>query len=322
MQRLCEIRQRFHRNLSAAAQTYGKGVLFQWSPDCQTAFESLKQALIVSPVLAMPTDEDVYVLDTDASNHSIGAVVSQIQGGEERVIAYGSRTYNQAEVNYCTTRKELLAVVYFMKLFKQYLLGREFLVRTDHAALIWLQKTPDMMGQQARWQERLQEFSFNIQHRPGNKHGNADALSRRSCRRPGCCLPAKDDKEEEVMSSDMSRTDVLSVGVDEVTIRRTVAAATVDRQPLETTRTTEGSLETIQEEPWSPPDVRKTEHSLGQNIRPSSSTQEATELKRREWVASAPKRVQVTASRAATDVLATGSGVLPVWKTGTSGNAR
>ena len=110
-------------------------------------------------------------------------------------------------------------MVYFMKLFKQYLLGRDFLVRTDHAALIWLQKTPEMMRQQARWQERLQEFSLKIQDRPRNKHGNADALSRRPRRRPGCCLPAEDDKEEEVTSSDTSRTDVLSVGVDEVIIR-------------------------------------------------------------------------------------------------------
>ena len=220
------------------------------------------------------------MLDTDASNHSIGAVLSQIQSDEERVIAYGSRTYNKAEVNYCTTRNELLPVVYFMKLFKQYLLGREFLVRSNHDALIRLQKTPEMMGQHARCQERLQEFSFKIQHRPENKHGNADALSTRPCRRPGCCLPAEDDKEEEVTSSDTSRTYVLSVGVDEVTIRTTVAAATVDQQPLETTRTTGGSLETTQKEPWSPPDDRKTEHSLGHNIWPSSSTQEATELNR------------------------------------------
>ena len=69
---------------------------YQWSQDCQVAFECLKQALITSPILAMPTDEDRYVLDTDASNHSIGAVLSQIQVGEERVIAYGSRTYNKA----------------------------------------------------------------------------------------------------------------------------------------------------------------------------------------------------------------------------------
>ena len=81
------------------------------------------------------------------------------------MIAYGSRTYNKAEVNYCTTRKDLLAVVYFVKQFKQYLLGRKFLVRTNYAALTWLQRTSEMIGQQVRWQERLQEFSFTIQHR-------------------------------------------------------------------------------------------------------------------------------------------------------------
>ena len=146
--------------------------------------------MVSSPILAMPTDEEMYVLDTDASNHSIRAVLSQIQSGEERVIADGSKTYGKAEINYCTTRKELLAVVYFMKLFKQYLLGREFLVRTDHAALTWRQKTPEMIGQQARWQERLKS-----QHRTSIKHENADALSRRPYRRPGSRIPAEDTED-------------------------------------------------------------------------------------------------------------------------------
>ena len=70
------------------------------------AFETLKTALVSSPILAMPTDDDIYVLDTDASDHSIGAVVSQIQSGEERVIACESRTYSKAERNYCTTRTQ------------------------------------------------------------------------------------------------------------------------------------------------------------------------------------------------------------------------
>ena len=90
------------------------------------AFNRLKAALTSSPILAMPTDGDVYVLDTDASEQSIGTVLSQKKGGEEKVIAYASRTYRWAEQNYCTTRKELLAVVYFMKQFRQYLLGNRF----------------------------------------------------------------------------------------------------------------------------------------------------------------------------------------------------
>ena len=139
----------------------------------------------------MSSDEGRYVPDTDASETSIGAVLSQVQNGEDRVIAYASRTYSKAERNYCTTRKKLLAVVYFIRQFKQYLLGSSFLIRTDHAALTWLQRTSELMGQQERWQERLQEYTFDIEHRPGHKHVNADALSRRPCGRSECCIPRR-----------------------------------------------------------------------------------------------------------------------------------
>ena len=75
------------------------------------------------------------MLDTDASEQSIGAVLSRKQGGEKKVIAYASRAYSRVEQNYCTTRKELLVVVYFMEQFRLYLKGNRHLVRTDHAAL-------------------------------------------------------------------------------------------------------------------------------------------------------------------------------------------
>ena len=130
----------------------------------------------------MPKDEGTYVLDCDACDVGIGAVLSQKIDGEERVIAYGSRLISTAERNYCVTRKELLAIVYFTKQYRQYLLGRPFTLRTDHAALQWLQRTPEPIGQQSRWLERLAEFEFQVLHRPGQKHGNADALSRRPCR--------------------------------------------------------------------------------------------------------------------------------------------
>lgn len=125
------------------------------------------------------------MLDCDASDYGIGAVLSQQVDGEEKVIAYGSRLFSAAELKYCITRKELLAVVHFTKVFRQYLLGNRFVLRTDHAALQWLQKTPEPIGQQGRWLERLSEFDFEIVHRPGRRHGNADALSRRSCRQCG-----------------------------------------------------------------------------------------------------------------------------------------
>src|SRR2546425_334016 len=146
----------------------------------------------------MPMDSGEYRLDPDASNTAIGAVLSQVQDGEERVIAYASRTLSRPEKNYCVTRRELLAIVYFVKQFRSYLLGREFLIRTDHSALRWLKLTPEPIGQQARWLERLEEYSYKIEHRAGNKHTNADALSRRPCRQ---CDRYEDEDEDAWLSA-------------------------------------------------------------------------------------------------------------------------
>jgi len=137
-----------------------KGQMFCWSTEAQTAFETLKGALISPPVLAMPNDIGEMILDTDASDATIGAVLSQVQDGVEKVIAYASRSLDKRECNYCVTRKELLAVVHFVKYFKQYLMGRQFRIRTDHAALTWLRHTPDPVGQQGRWLEILEEYDF------------------------------------------------------------------------------------------------------------------------------------------------------------------
>ena len=75
--------------------------------------------------------------------------------------------------------------MFFTKYFEQYLLGRKFLIRTDHAALQWLRRTPDPVGQQARWLEQLAPFEFEIIHRPGIRHANADGVSRIPCKQCG-----------------------------------------------------------------------------------------------------------------------------------------
>ena len=102
-------------------------------------------------MLALPNDEGLFVLDTDASDVAVGVVLSQVQNGEERVIAYYSRLYAQTETNYCTSRKELLAVVKGLRQFRPYVLGRHCMIRTDHAALKWFWRAPNFVGQQARW---------------------------------------------------------------------------------------------------------------------------------------------------------------------------
>ena len=150
----------------------------KWTPTCQMAFDTLKECLIRPEVMAYPHYQDQFILDTDASDKSIGGILSQIQDGQERVIGYASRTMNKSEKNYCVTDKELLAVKFFIEYFRQYLIGRRFIVRSDHQALKWLFSLKEPKGRIARWIEILSAFDFSVEYRAGKKHQNADALSR------------------------------------------------------------------------------------------------------------------------------------------------
>ncbi len=132
-----------------------------YAPDRETATlpifgrlpHSLKKKLSVG-ILAFPDlspDACPFILDTDAGNHAIGAVLSQTGvDGKEHVIAYGSWTLDKAERDYSTTRIEILAMVSFTKRFVVYLRGKRFQVRTGHQALTWLKKFREPKGQLAR----------------------------------------------------------------------------------------------------------------------------------------------------------------------------
>jgi hypothetical protein len=171
-----------------------KSKAFTWTDECSKAFERLKLAFTSTEIMGFPKDEGGFYLDTDACNTAIGAVLSQFQDGQLRVIAYGSRTLNKAERNYCITDKELLAVRYFIEYYRQYLLGRKFCVRTDHQALIWLFSLKEPKGRIARWLEILSAFDFSVEYRAGPKHGNADTMSR--CFNPrDCDCPLTDNLE-------------------------------------------------------------------------------------------------------------------------------
>jgi hypothetical protein len=184
---------------------------FEWNESSEEAFNILKQKLISAPILTLPSPDCEFILDTDASDTAIGAVLSQVQNGVERVMAYASKSLGKAERRYCVTRKELLAVVNFIKHFKHYLLGRKFLVRSDHGALRWLFNFKEPEGQIARWLETLAMFNFEIKHRPGKQHGNADGLSRQNCKQCGReemvravrkSTSNKQDEKEEATESD------------------------------------------------------------------------------------------------------------------------
>eukprot|EP00731_Ephydatia_muelleri_P023001 Em0015g584a len=154
--------------------------------ECQKSFEILCHLLSSPPILSYPDFTKPFILDTDASNDGIGGVLSQLdKDGREHVVAYGSRLLTKPERNYCVTRKELLAVVTFVTHFRTYLLGHTFTLRTDHGPLTWLYSMKEPEGQVARWLEKLQEYNFEIVHRKGLRHINADALSRLPCHQCG-----------------------------------------------------------------------------------------------------------------------------------------
>ena len=122
-----------------------QGKDFKWTKECESAFNILKMKLTTSPILVYPDLTKPFILDTDASNHSVGAVLSQVHDGKEKVVCYDSRLLSKEERNYCVTRRELLAVVVFTNKFRSYLLGKPFRLRTDHGSLLWLHnfKEPD-----------------------------------------------------------------------------------------------------------------------------------------------------------------------------------
>ena len=152
-----------------------------------------------APILAYPQFHGApFILDTDFSVDpgAIGGVLSQVQDGQERVIAYGARRLLPRERSYASTKGELLAVIFFLQYYKYYLLHRPFVLRTDNRALTWIRSLESPTGMILLWLEILASFDFTVQHRKGTLHGNADSLSRA----PHASLPTTE--EEKVLVSD------------------------------------------------------------------------------------------------------------------------
>jgi len=155
-----------------------RGEKFEWTEERESAFETLKEKLVTAQILAMSQDTGDFTLDVDASNWAVGAVFQQEQYGLLRVIGYAFKTFTAAEQGYCITRKELAGMIFGLKHYRHSLLGRQFTIRTDHAAFSYLLTAKDLIGQQARWVDLMSEYTFTIQHRVGNSHSNGDELSR------------------------------------------------------------------------------------------------------------------------------------------------
>ena len=129
-------------------------------------------------MLAHPEFHKPFILSCDSSNYAISAILGQEHEGNERPLSFASRVLSRHEINYSTTHKELLAV-YLEYRPRCFLYGRKFKIITDHAALRWLVTVKaHQYARLTRWDLKLTEYEFEIIHRPGKKHINADVLSR------------------------------------------------------------------------------------------------------------------------------------------------
>ena len=178
----CNYYRKFVQNFAEVARPLylltSKGLNFTWTEELDKAFRTLKKRLLEAPILAFPNFDLPFTIDTDAIDTALGAVLSQVIDGIEYTIAFESRVLTKTEVNYATTKREALGVVQAIQWFRPYIYGSKCIIRTDHASLQWLFRQ-NADGMTFRMVQKLQEYDYQIVHRPGDKHCNADGLSRR-----------------------------------------------------------------------------------------------------------------------------------------------
>ncbi|RVW15674.1 Retrovirus-related Pol polyprotein from transposon 17.6 [Vitis vinifera] len=178
-----------------------KDAKFVWDEKCQKSFEELKQFLTTAPIVRAPNWKLPFEVMCDASDLAMGAVLGQREDGKPYVIYYASKTLNEAQRNYTTTEKELLAVVFALDKFRAYLVGSSIVVFTDHSALKYLLTKQDAKARLIRWILLLQEFNLQIRDKKGVENVVADHLLRLVISHDSHGLPINDDFPKESLMS-------------------------------------------------------------------------------------------------------------------------
>ena len=205
--------RRFVRNFSSVARPLHdltKDAPWEWTEKHQQAFDQLKRLVTSSPILRMPTDNDPFRLETDASDYAIGAVLMQRQDDIWHTVAYMSKSMSPAERNYPIFDKELLAIIRALEEWRHYLEGQPiFEIWTDHKNLEYFRQSQRLTRRQARWSLFLSRFSFTLHHKPGSTQIRSDALSRREDHKPD-----GPDNNDQIMLKDELFIRALTVNDD------------------------------------------------------------------------------------------------------------
>lgn len=156
----------------------GKNATFEWTKECEDAFQKLKNKLLEPPILQYRNFEEEFIITVDASNFACGAVLSQNINGRDLPIAYISRTFEKGEKNKPIIEKELLGIHFAVKTFEPYVWGKHFTIRTDHKPLVHLYNLKNPTSKLSLIRMDLETFNFTIVYIPGKQNVTADALSR------------------------------------------------------------------------------------------------------------------------------------------------
>ena len=149
-----------------------------WNEQCQSAIEQIKEQISSHPILLLPDLKKPFFVQTDASGVGLGAVLLQEQDGLLYPCLYASKKLLDRETRYSVIERECLAIVWALQKFARYLLGRRFVLQTDHRPLQFLNSSRLLNARLARWALLLQEFDFSVEHIQGCKNNLADFLSR------------------------------------------------------------------------------------------------------------------------------------------------
>jgi hypothetical protein len=205
---------RRYENITAPLENLlKKAEVFQWTPECDKAFETLKEKLNTTPILIFPNWENEFHVHVDASGISLGAILAQPgDGAMDHPIYFVSRKLSQAERNYTTTEREGLAMIYALQKFRHYLLGSHFKFFTDHSALKYLVNKPVLEGRICRWLLLFQEFSFEVIIKPGRCNIGPDHLSRLESGESGRAV------DDQLPDADLFRVEAIPEYLEDITV--------------------------------------------------------------------------------------------------------
>jgi hypothetical protein len=237
---MCQFGRNFYKDLSnmllPLTACLKKGARVVQTPETLRAFEQVKQAMSSAPVLTMFDPNARHIVECDASNASCGACLYQIgEDGVQKIVAYASKCFTDVQRRWCVTRRELFAIIFALRHWRHFLIGRPIVVRSDHSALRYLMSSKSLSSQWARYLDEIADYDIKVEWKPGREQRIADFLSRRPCDGASICKqcrPCQGDKVRNVYVNSSAGPGTRCIGQSVTESAEVNATPIVKHKPL------------------------------------------------------------------------------------------